>query len=252
MEELTGQRLGIAACGIRAVAKKMFELNHVEVETVVEVVETPQEVTKAVPKAVKKTTTKKVNEPANNPAQAESTEVVGAVAEAAEVEKPKAAKPIKSFDKKVIGDGVKVAYRADLTEQMADIKTPMEFENFFKELPENCGLVSRTAPYFTREWTLRIISGDEKTKLSLNDVTGRFDVLTNGEKDAVMTADLRAAVTHDAVMRIAQIEGAVITNGKKTFPTGEGCKYGVMLICHMTSKTRLKTLATDFAIVELV
>ena len=262
MNEVTGQRLGVAACGINAVAKKIYELNHVEV---VEVVETPQEVAET-PKATKKTvaktgktvktakTTKAVEviETVIEPT-AETTETVGTIADAIETENPqvaKAPKAIKPFKTTTIGDGLKVAYRADLTEQMANIKTPQDFEDFFKALPETCGIVSRTAPYFTRDWTLRIISADEKTKLSLNEVTGKFDVFVNGEKDVVMTTDLRAAVTHDAVMRIAQIQDAVITNGKKTLPT-EGCKYGVKLICSMSSKTRLKTLATDFAIVEL-
>lgn len=251
MNEVTGQRLGVAACGINAVAKKIYELNQVEI---VEVVEAPQEVVET-PKVAKNTVAKtaKTVEKTEKTETAETAETAGAIAEAIENESPqvaKAPKAIKAFKTTTIGDGLKVAYRADLTEQMVNIKTPQDFEDFFNILPENCGIVSRTAPYFTRNWTLRIISADEKTKLSLNEVTGKFDVFVNGEKDVVMTTDLRAANTHKAIMAIAQIQDVIITNGKKTLPT-EGCKYGVKLICSMSSKTRLKTLATDFAVVEL-
>jgi hypothetical protein len=82
-------------------------------------------------------------------------------------------------------------------------------------------------------------------------VISKFDVLVEGVegvRDETMTTILRTANDLETVMQIAQ--NRIITNGKKTFPT-EGCKYGVKLICGISSKTRLKTLATDFAIVEL-
>lgn len=229
MLELTTQRLGIAACGAKAVAKKIFELNQInEQDDNLDLGETI-EATEVI----------------------EAEEIITAEPVTEKEVQPTPSKAIKPFKPTTIGDGLKVAYRADLTEQMAAVTTPNDFEDFFKSLPDTCGLVSRTAPYFTREWTHRIISADEKTKLSLNKVIESFDVLVDGALDQTLTLSLRNCKTINEVESLMVINDASITNGKKTFPT-EGVKYGIQLICHMPSKTRLKTLATDFAIVELV
>lgn len=243
MLEITGQRLGIAACGIKAVAKKIFDLNQPPVATETVTTETPEEVETPKAKTVKKAKAPKV----------EAVETTGVLAEQpTDVESPKSSKAIKSFDKTIIGDGVKVAYRADLTEKMAEIQTPQAFEKFFAQLPETCGIVSRTAPYFTRDWTFRIISADEKIKLSMNDIIAKFDVIINDVKDETLTEGLRLAKTIDEVESYTYLDNCKVTNGKKVVPIGDNLKYGVELLCHMTSRTRLKTLATDFAIVELV
>jgi len=241
MLEVTGQRLGIAACGIKAVAKKIFELNQpVVTETKSE--ETPKAV--KAEKAEKKP--KSVKEPKAD-VKAENTEGV------LEEVKPTASKPkVKEFSRTVDSDGKKIAYREDLTEGLKAVTTPAEFEAFFAQLPENCGLVSRTAPYFTRDWTFRIISADEKTKVSMNEVVAKYEVHVNGIKDDILTTNLGLVKTMADLEAITNQSEIKVTNGKKSVPTGEGLKFGVMLICKMVSRTRLKTLATDFAIVELV
>jgi hypothetical protein len=241
MLEVTGQRLGIAACGIKAVAKKIFELNQpVVTETKSE--ETPKAV--KAEKAEKKP--KSVKEPKAD-VKAENTEGV------LEEVKPTASKPkVKEFSRTVDSDGKKIAYREDLTEDLKAVTTPAEFEALFAQLPENCGLVSRTAPYFTRDWTFRIISADEKTKVSMNEVVAKYEVHVNGIKDDILTTNLGLVKTMADLEAITNQSEIKVTNGKKSVPTGEGLKFGVMLICKMVSRTRLKTLATDFAIVELV
>ena len=241
MLEVTGQRLGIAACGIKAVAKKIFELNQpVVTETKSE--ETPKAV--KAEKAEKKP--KSVKEPKAD-VKAENTEGV------LEEVKPTASKPkVKEFSRTVDSDGKKIAYREDLTEGLKAVTTPAEFEALFAQLPENCGLVSRTAPYFTRDWTFRIISADEKTKVSMNEVVAKYEVHVNGIKDDILTTNLGLVKTMADLEAITNQSEIKVTNGKKSVPTGEGLKFGVMLICKMVSRTRLKTLATDFAIVELV
>ena len=86
----------------------------------------------------------------------------------------------------------------------------------------------------------------------MNDIIAKFDVLIKDIKDDSLTEGLRRATTIDEVESYTHIDGCKVTNGKKVVPVGDNLKYGVELICHMTSRTRLKTLATDFAIVELV
>jgi len=242
MLELTGQRLGVAACGVKALAKRFMEkyqpTTEVSAEANTDVIATEKVETVVTP------TPKKV--------KAQKVEKVEAATTTDAVEKPKASKGIKLFDRPTDIPGQKIAYRADLTERMAAIETPQEFEKFFAELPTTCGLVSRIVPYFTRNWTLRIVSADEKTKFSLNKVIEKFEVHLNGVKNEDMTTDFRALTSINAVMNTTKLQGVTITDGKKTLTFGEGTKYGVELICDVASRTRLKTLATDFAIVELV
>ncbi len=242
MLELTGQRLGIAACGIKAVAKKIFELNQ-PIAT-----ETP--VSEDTPKVVKaEKTEKKSKVVKETKVEATPNNTEGVLEEV----KPVATKPkVKEFNRTTDSEGKKITYREDLTAQMAEIKTPKDFEDFFKTLPETCGIVSRTAPYFTRDWTFRIISADEKTKVSMNEVVAKYEVHVNDVKDEILTENLRLVKTMADLEFITKAMTTKVTNGKKSVPTGEGLKFGVMLICKMVSRTRLKTLATDFAIVELV